>query len=130
MTAAAETFQPARSSAVALPLLGVYLLFALIVAAGTLVFIVPGIILTTIYIVSMPIAVQERRRVLGSLGRAARLSKGYRPTLFVIGLGYLGTAIAPAAPGPAAIPRTRASASAARAPRRRTGPGVGPHDAP
>jgi hypothetical protein len=75
------------------PLLGVYLLFTLMVTLGTMLVIVPGIILCTVYIVAMPIAVQERRGVLGALGQAARLSKGYRVTLFVIGVGYVAVAI-------------------------------------
>jgi hypothetical protein len=77
-----------------LPLLAVYVLFSLAVAAGTILMFVPGMILSTVYIVSMPVAVQEQRGVFGALGRAARLSKGYRTTLFVIGLAYVGIVIA------------------------------------
>jgi MFS family permease len=77
-----------------LPLLAVYFLFGLAVLAGTLALLVPGIVLCSVYIVSLPIAVQEQRGILGALGRAARLSKGYRTTLFVIGLGYVGVMIA------------------------------------
>jgi hypothetical protein len=77
-----------------LPLLGVSLMFGLAVVGGTFVLFIPSILVCVIYIVAMPIAVQERRGVRGALRHAASLSKGYRITLLVIGLGYLGITIA------------------------------------
>jgi hypothetical protein len=77
-----------------LPLLGVYLLFALGVVGGIMVLFVPAILVCTIYIVAMPIAVQERRGIRGALRRAALLSKGSRVTLFVVGVGFVAITIA------------------------------------
>jgi hypothetical protein len=77
-----------------LPLTGVFLLFALGVMGGMMALFVPAIIVGIIYIVAMPIAVQERRGVRGALHEAARLSKGHRVALFVIGVGYVAITIA------------------------------------
>jgi hypothetical protein len=78
----------------ALPMLGVYLVLSIAVGAGLIALIVPGFIVMTMYIVSMPAIVQERVGVFGALDRAGKLSKGYRPTLFAIGAGYVGITVA------------------------------------
>ncbi len=63
-------------------------LLAIIVFLGTTfglaLFIVPGLILMTLWWVAIPVAVIERPGVLGSLGRSSNLTAGYRWHIFAI----------------------------------------------
>jgi hypothetical protein len=78
----------------ALPLIGVYFFFSIVVSLGMVLLIVPGFILMCVYYMSIPVAVLERRGVFGALSRGAELSKGYRTTLFAIGAGHVGVTLA------------------------------------
>jgi hypothetical protein len=69
-----------------LPSLVVNLLFAIIVGFGSILLVVPGIILACMFFVASPVTIVERRGIFASLGRARALSKGYRVTMFVLGV--------------------------------------------
>lgn len=58
------------------PLLGASFLTALGIAGGTLLFIVPGVYLMTVWAVVAPVIVIERRKVTDSLGRSRQLVRG------------------------------------------------------
>ena len=62
----------------ALPLLGVYILFGLGVAVGSLLLIVPGLILFVMWIVAGACVVVERTGIIASFGRSRALTKGSR----------------------------------------------------
>ena len=70
-----------------LPLaIGVVLLSTLVILGGTLLLIIPGIILTFALYVALPVAVVERPGVVKSLRRSAELTKGSRWAIFAIAL--------------------------------------------
>jgi hypothetical protein len=54
------------------------LLLGLGVGIGFVFFIVPGLILLTMWFVAIPVCVVERLGPIGSLGRSRKLTKGYR----------------------------------------------------
>lgn len=58
------------------PLIGAGLLYALAVTIGLLVFLVPGLILITIWALIAPVIVVERTGVAGAFPRSQRLVKG------------------------------------------------------
>jgi len=68
--------------AVLLPTIGVGLVAGIAVMIGLALLIVPGIILWLRWSVSVPVLVQERQGVLGSMGRSAALTSGSRWSLF------------------------------------------------
>jgi len=63
---------------VLLPALGMSLLIGIGVGIGFILLIVPGIILLLRWCVAVPVLVQERQGVFGSMGRSAALTKGSR----------------------------------------------------
>ena len=68
----------------ALPLLGVAVLSALGIGFGFLLLIVPGVILYLMWSVAIPVAVVERRGVIGSLSRSNELTSGAKGTIFAL----------------------------------------------
>ncbi|MDB5452462.1 MAG: hypothetical protein JWO33_1040 [Caulobacteraceae bacterium] len=72
-----------------LPVLGLFLVYALGVAFGLVLLIVPGLFLATIWAVSMPGLVVERLGVGDALRRSAQLTQGYRWQLFGIGAVFV-----------------------------------------
>ena len=68
--------------AVLLPVIGVAILSALIMIAGAVLLVVPGIIAFVVLWVAVPVAVVERPGVTASLGRSVELTKGYRWQIF------------------------------------------------
>ncbi len=58
------------------PLIGISILFAIGVAIGFVLIIIPGLILLTIWSVVIPVEVLERRGVFASFGRSRELVKG------------------------------------------------------
>lgn len=64
------------------PLLGIGLLYALGLGAGALIFLVPGLIIATMWCLAAPVRVVERRGVFASLGRSRDLTKGSRWAIF------------------------------------------------
>ncbi|MDA0338892.1 MAG: hypothetical protein O2910_03490 [Proteobacteria bacterium] len=94
-----------RGLGVVLPVIGVALLVGIGTAIGTLLLVVPGIILMTMWAVAIPAAVLERPGVIASITRSAELTKGNRWQVFglyvvyavialVIGLIFGGAAVA------------------------------------
>jgi hypothetical protein len=78
----------------ALPVIGVALLGALLAALGAILLLVPGIIIACMLYVAVPVCVIEKRGVIGSLDRSAKLTKGYRWSIFgLLLLVVVGAAI-------------------------------------
>ncbi|MER9415546.1 hypothetical protein NKI95_06110 [Mesorhizobium sp. M0306] len=65
-----------------LPVIGIALLVSLGAAAGAMLLLVPGIILWLRWSVAVPVLVQERLGVFGSMKRSRELTKGSRWALF------------------------------------------------
>lgn len=59
------------------PIMGASLLAGVAIALGFVVFIVPGLILLTIWIAIVPIVVLERSAVFAAFGRSRELVRGY-----------------------------------------------------
>ncbi|HEY5070556.1 MAG TPA: hypothetical protein VII63_00850 [Caulobacteraceae bacterium] len=66
----------------ALPVAGVSLLFGIGVTLATLLLIVPGMILMTVWMVAVPAVVVERTGVFGALSRSGDLTRGSRWSIF------------------------------------------------
>lgn len=99
-----------------LPLLAIYVLYAVGLAAGMILLIIPGIILWVLWSVVIPVRVAERTGILGSFSRSRKLTKGNRwsvfglfiiyimgVTVFSVGAGVLGLTPAPGNLGVMAI---------------------------
>lgn len=73
-----------------LPVIGVALLTGIIVAAGMVACVVPGLIALTVFAVAVPVAIQERVGVMDALRRSSSLTEGHRwdvfGVLFVLGI--------------------------------------------
>ncbi|MCG8425478.1 MAG: hypothetical protein MJE77_46970 [Proteobacteria bacterium] len=69
----------------------------LCIGLGTLLLIIPGILLSLMFYVAVPAAVVERRGIIGSLQRSHELTTGHKGTIFatwlVILLGAFGLSI-------------------------------------
>jgi uncharacterized membrane protein len=65
-----------------LPMIGLTIISSLAVGLGMLLLIVPGIIIYIMLILSVPVLVEERRGVFGSMSRSADLTKGSRWRIF------------------------------------------------
>jgi len=79
---------------VLLPLIGAGLLVGLGVGLGLLLLVAPGLFLLTIWAVTAPVIVIERRRVFEALGRSRQLVRGNGwPVLGVIVLAFLISAV-------------------------------------
>jgi len=76
------------------PVLGVGIVVGLAAGLASIALLVPGLILMVMWSLWQAVAVQERRGVLGALGRAAELSKGHRWSLFGVGAGYVAISFA------------------------------------
>lgn len=66
----------------ALPALATALLFILAVLAGMVLLIIPGIILSMMYSVAVPVTIIENRDPIDSLKRSASLTDGYKWSIF------------------------------------------------
>jgi hypothetical protein len=77
-----RTFSVADSIQIALgrflPMLGVASCTTIAIALGSVLLVVPGIILACMYYVAMPACVAERVGVFASMSRSSFLTKGYR----------------------------------------------------
>lgn len=58
-------------------------LYALVVALGTLALIIPGVILSLMFALVVPVAVLENTPTLESFDRSSKLTKGYRVQIFL-----------------------------------------------
>lgn len=70
--------------------LAVSILYGLLVAAGLVLLVVPGIYLAVRYGLVGFLVVDERADVLGSFRRSSELTRGVRWSLFVLGIALLG----------------------------------------
>lgn len=66
------------------PVIGVALLEMLAIVGGFLLLVVPGIIVSLMLTVAVPVAIIERPGVMASLKRSAALTKGIKGQLFVM----------------------------------------------
>ena len=71
-----------------LPLLGLAILMALGVFIGFILLVVPGIILSVMWIVAAPTVVAEKRGVMESFQRSRDLTRGHRWAIFFLALMY------------------------------------------
>lgn len=67
-----------------LPLIGVGILFALGVAAGLVLLLVPGFMILCAWCVAVPSLVAERTGVFGAFSRSAQLTRGNRWRIFAL----------------------------------------------
>ncbi|RWM69770.1 MAG: hypothetical protein E5X83_22040 [Mesorhizobium sp.] len=77
-----------------LPTLGIGLLVVLGAGLGLILLVIPGIILWLCWLVAVPVLVQERLGVLGSMARSSKLTKGSRWALFGLFLILIATTVA------------------------------------
>lgn len=75
------------------PLVLVSLVFGILVWLGMILLIVPGILIGLALCVSVPVCLIEDQGVFASLARSSALTKGYRGSIFLVGLLYLAVAI-------------------------------------
>lgn len=68
--------------ALVLPMIGLVILSGLGIGFGLILLIVPGIIFYIMWIVAVPVLVEERAGVLGSMSRSAELTQGSRWRIF------------------------------------------------
>jgi uncharacterized membrane protein len=65
-----------------LPIIGVAICVSIGVFVGSLLLIVPGLILMTMWYVATPVCVVEHKGPLSSMGRSSELTKGHRWKIF------------------------------------------------
>jgi hypothetical protein len=75
-----------------LPLLVVSILFALAVAVGVVLLVVPGVMIACAWSVAVPALVAERTRLRDAFGRSADLTRGNRWRIFALFI-FVGLAI-------------------------------------
>jgi hypothetical protein len=68
--------------AVILPVIGIYLLSLLAIAAASTLLLVPGLIVMCMLCVAIPAGVAERTGVIGALSRSVALTRGWRWPIF------------------------------------------------
>lgn len=73
------------------------LLTGLGIALGTLLLVIPGIILSCIWVVTIPACAVEQLGAIDSIKRSTELTKGYRMTIFlcllIFGVGMFATSL-------------------------------------
>lgn len=67
-----------------LPMLGITILSSIIMGLGLILLIVPGIIAYIMLIVSVPVLMEEKLGVIGSMKRSRELTKGSRGKIFTL----------------------------------------------
>lgn len=72
-----------------LALFGVGLLYGLAVALGSLLLVVPGIMIAVAWCVAVPVLIAERKPILDTFGRSAELTRGNRWRIFGLFLIYV-----------------------------------------
>ena len=65
-----------------LPIIGVAICVSIGVFIGTLLLVIPGLILMTMWYVATPVCVVEQKGPLSSMGRSSELTKGHRWKIF------------------------------------------------
>ncbi|PTQ09432.1 hypothetical protein CLG96_14670 [Sphingomonas oleivorans] len=71
-----------------LPLVGLSIVFGFGVGVASIAFLIPGLIVATMWSVSVPVLVEEGEGVFASLGRSRELTKGARWQIFGMMLLY------------------------------------------
>lgn len=84
------------------------ILYAIAIGLASLAFIIPGLILATVWWVYVPAIVIERQGIMSAFGRSAQLTKGRRWSIFglillVVALGFAVGAVVGLAVGVAAF---------------------------
>jgi MFS family permease len=64
------------------PIIGLGIAMSLIGGIASVLFLIPGLILFTMWFVATPVCVVEKLGPLGSMGRSSRLTKGHRWKIF------------------------------------------------
>lgn len=72
-----------------LPILGLSVLIFLATIVGTMLLIVPGVIIAILWCVAVPALVVERRSILSSLQRSRDLTRGFRWPIFGLFVIYM-----------------------------------------
>ena len=72
-----------------LPVLAISILAAIAVVFGLMLFLVPGVILLTVWAVVVPAQVVENRGVFGAFGRSGDLTRGHRWAIFALLIAWL-----------------------------------------
>jgi hypothetical protein len=72
------------------PMIGLSIVSGLGVGFGFILLIVPGIILMLMWMVAVPVLIEERRGVFESLSRSAQLTQGSKGWIFLLLLLYWG----------------------------------------
>jgi len=67
-----------------LPMIGLAILSSIIIGIGLMLLIVPGVIAYLMLAVSVPVLVEERRGVIGSMSRSRALTKGSRLRILLL----------------------------------------------
>jgi len=78
-----------RGSEMVLPLLGLSILQGIAIGFGILLLIVPGLILMTMWAVTVPALVMERKGVMEAFGRSGDLTAGHRWAVFGLMVLYV-----------------------------------------
>ena len=68
------------------PVIGLAICLGFTVGLGFIFFLIPGVILATMFYVALPVCVVEGQGPLASLGRSAALTKGHRSKVFGLAL--------------------------------------------
>jgi|WetSurMetagenome_2_1015567.scaffolds.fasta_scaffold74583_3 hypothetical protein len=71
-----------------LPLIGLGILMGLAVAAGFILFIVPGVLMALAWSVAVPSLVVERTGVFGAFSRSADLTRNHRGAIFILSVAF------------------------------------------
>jgi hypothetical protein len=72
------------------PMIGLSIVSGIGIALGLVLLVVPGIILMLMWMVAVPVLVEERRGVFESLGRSAELTRGSKGWIFLLLILYWG----------------------------------------
>jgi hypothetical protein len=69
-----------------LPIIGVTICVGIAIGVGFICLIVPGIMIWCAFCVSVPVLIEERGGVFGSIGRSRELTRGSRFQIFLLGV--------------------------------------------
>lgn len=78
-----------RALVMLLPVIGVSILVGLGVAFGTVLLVVPGVMLYIMWFVAVPALVEERRGIFAALGRSRELTRGSRWPIFGLVVAFV-----------------------------------------
>ncbi|HEY2049895.1 MAG TPA: hypothetical protein VGH03_11160 [Caulobacteraceae bacterium] len=72
-----------------LPLIGIAIVVGFLAILGTILLVVPGILVALALCVAFPVRIAERRGVFASIQRSRDLTRGYRWRIFLAFLAYV-----------------------------------------